>query len=350
MPLQRLPASAAVTASASSALASWSRALVAAAAAEPQRPATSPGFVSVAASRRRCSASTAPTISAARLGREAGGEGCGVNFGDPHLIGDQTERMPYRRFLAERQGVDPQIALERIEGFQRRPVLPWRNPECRQTRQTGDQLQRVVTVEETARIGFVDDPEKPGSRELVRAMPQAPPDRSASLKTSRLSAAGGVRRNRPPAMPPSRRRRSINAGCRVFRIVRQPCPALPDCPAIARSDPGIPAACRSAAHRSTARPSRTAASMSSAAWSIRVSGWMPKTPDEPFRVWNSPEDCRDQRAVIRCPLKRYQVAGRLADQVAAFQQELFKQRVHAGTPVSTATWSARSGAATGLTR
>ena len=53
------------------------------------------------------------------------GKGFGVNLGDPHLIGDQTERVPYRRFLAEGQRVDPQIALERIEGIQRRPVLPW---------------------------------------------------------------------------------------------------------------------------------------------------------------------------------------------------------------------------------
>ena len=64
----------------------------------------------------------------------------------------------------------------------------------------------------------------------------------------------------------------------------------------------------------------------------------------------SSEDAGDQRAVIRCALQLDQTTGRLTDQVAAFQQELFKQRVHAGAPVSTATWSARSAAATGLTR
>ncbi len=63
-----------------------------------------------------------------------------------------------------------------------------------------------------------------------------------------------------------------------------------------------------------------------------------------------PEDADDQLAVLRRPLQRYQAARPLGDQVAAFQQELFEQGVHAGIPVSTAACSARSAGVTGLTR
>ena len=98
------------------------------------------------------------------------------------------------------------------------------------------------------------------------------------------------------------------------------------------------------------RPRWIAVSRSSAACNVRLIAGSSTMPAEPLSVWKARKMRSIRSTGDALALDCDQVVGRLMDQLARFGDELLLQGVHAGAPVSTATWRIRSASETGLTR
>ena len=73
-------------------------------------------------------------------------------------------------------------------------------------------------------------------------------------------------------------------------------------------------------------------------------------PAAPFSVWKARNAPSRRSLSSGRSLERQQVVGGLLDQLARFDQELFEEFVHAGSPHSMAAYSTSVSWRTGLTR